>query len=368
MSCHRGVRSDVPLANHIMATISVVQFNSSPHKLNVLQQSSNVNANNNEQRREIIILRKPTQTVNQTKQDVLVTNTSRKKNKNAKETQNTHKPAPIAVARRNARERNRVKQVNNGFANLRQHIPNSIAAAFESASGRGGNKKLSKVETLRMAVEYIRSLEDLLASSEQNASNESNRIDYPSPSSSLSPSLQQQTMSYSYPVLSPSADEDDLSTNPTPPPQQFIRIQGSNAFQVIPAHLYDDSENLEPLDEHILSDPSLLSSDLEFSGVQDLTLLSSIQTNDSLSPEMYSDSSLSPNSGEKPQGVNYIPVFNSNLSSPEQDIKFRLSPPLHQIKTENPHVCMSSNSDSLAEQKPCVEDVMDWWEQQTNRS
>lgn len=60
-------------------------------------------------------------------------------------------PAPVAVARRNARERNRVKQVNNGFATLRQHIPGAAKA-----------KKISKVETLKQAVEYIRSLQDLL--------------------------------------------------------------------------------------------------------------------------------------------------------------------------------------------------------------
>jgi len=67
-------------------------------------------------------------------------------------------PPPVAVARRNARERNRVKQVNNGFATLRQHIPSHIAAGY---GDRG--KKLSKVETLRMAVEYIKGLQRLLA-------------------------------------------------------------------------------------------------------------------------------------------------------------------------------------------------------------
>jgi len=51
-----------------------------------------------------------------------------------------------------------VKQVNNGFATLRQHIPSHIAAGY---GDRG--KKLSKVETLRMAVEYIRGLQRLLA-------------------------------------------------------------------------------------------------------------------------------------------------------------------------------------------------------------
>nr|SPI33865.1 ASH [Rhagovelia obesa] len=72
---------------------------------------------------------------------------------------------PASVARRNARERNRVKQVNNGFATLRSHIPVSVAAALGATTpgtGRGASKKLSKVETLRLAVEYIRSLQDLL--------------------------------------------------------------------------------------------------------------------------------------------------------------------------------------------------------------
>ncbi|XP_014094922.2 achaete-scute complex protein T8 [Bactrocera oleae] len=72
-------------------------------------------------------------------------------------------PLPQAVARRNARERNRVKQVNNGFAALRDRIPEEVAEAFEAqGNGRGTVKKLSKVETLRMAVEYIRNLEHLL--------------------------------------------------------------------------------------------------------------------------------------------------------------------------------------------------------------
>ncbi|KAL7744720.1 hypothetical protein ACLKA6_017214 [Drosophila palustris] len=72
-------------------------------------------------------------------------------------------PLPQAVARRNARERNRVKQVNNGFALLRERIPEEVSEAFEAqGAGRGASKKLSKVETLRMAVEYIRSLEKLL--------------------------------------------------------------------------------------------------------------------------------------------------------------------------------------------------------------
>lgn len=61
-----------------------------------------------------------------------------------------------SILRRNERERNRVKLVSDGFANLRKHIPTTPA-----------NKKLSKVETLRTAIEYIKHLQRVL--------NESNR-------------------------------------------------------------------------------------------------------------------------------------------------------------------------------------------------
>ena len=58
---------------------------------------------------------------------------------------------PISVSRRNARERNRVKLVNQGFNILREHVPN----------GRK-NRKMSKVDTLKSAVEYIRRMTELL--------------------------------------------------------------------------------------------------------------------------------------------------------------------------------------------------------------
>ena len=64
------------------------------------------------------------------------------------------RPAPGSMVRRNERERNRVKQVNLGFESLRQHVP----------QGRK-NKKLSKVDTLKEAVRYIRHLQQLLTDS-----------------------------------------------------------------------------------------------------------------------------------------------------------------------------------------------------------
>lgn len=73
-----------------------------------------------------------------------------------------------SVARRNARERNRVKQVNNGFVNLRQHLPQTVINTL-SNGGRGASKKLSKVDTLRIAVEYIRGLQDMLGDGESSS-------------------------------------------------------------------------------------------------------------------------------------------------------------------------------------------------------
>lgn len=93
----------------------------------------------------------------------------------------------VSIQRRNARERNRVKQVNDGFSNLRQHIPNEVIAtltADPSAThpGRGVNRKLSKVDTLKLTVEYIRRLQDTLMMADavqdtsQPTTNHENRV------------------------------------------------------------------------------------------------------------------------------------------------------------------------------------------------
>lgn len=74
---------------------------------------------------------------------------------------------PAAVARRNARERRRVKMVNDGFLRLRKHVPTDPK-----------NKKLSKVKTLRLAIDYIKHLQQLLVESsvKQNHSGSSYSI------------------------------------------------------------------------------------------------------------------------------------------------------------------------------------------------
>ncbi|CAD5217426.1 unnamed protein product [Bursaphelenchus xylophilus] len=55
------------------------------------------------------------------------------------------------VHRRNQRERDRVRQVNDGYARLREHLP-----LIES------EKRISKVDTLRLAIIYIHHLENVV--------------------------------------------------------------------------------------------------------------------------------------------------------------------------------------------------------------
>ncbi|XP_035431682.2 achaete-scute complex protein T3-like [Spodoptera frugiperda] len=75
-------------------------------------------------------------------------------------------PQAASIARRNARERNRVKQVNDGFNALRKRLPATVIAALSGGARRGSGKKLSKVDTLRMVVEYIRYLQNLIEESD----------------------------------------------------------------------------------------------------------------------------------------------------------------------------------------------------------
>ncbi|CAH0382477.1 unnamed protein product [Bemisia tabaci] len=127
---------------------------------------------------------------------------------------------PASVARRNARERNRVKQVNNGFATLRSHIP--VQGSYnQNSSSRSSNKKLSKVETLRMAVEYIRSLQELLDGNTHPSSRDQSyypedsfKLESMSPtcsenSSSPPPSSYTSEGSYNTPAYAPMSPEDE---------------------------------------------------------------------------------------------------------------------------------------------------------------
>lgn len=70
----------------------------------------------------------------------------------------------VIVEKRNARERKRVKAVNEAFAKLRQMVP--------SVACRG--KRVSKVKTLKKAVEYILELKRALDNEENQIRN--NRV------------------------------------------------------------------------------------------------------------------------------------------------------------------------------------------------
>ncbi|GBP65472.1 Achaete-scute complex protein T4 [Eumeta japonica] len=71
-----------------------------------------------------------------------------------------------SIARRNARERNRVKQVNDSFNALRKRLPAAVISALSGGSRRGSGKKLSKVDTLRMVVQYIKYLQSIIEESD----------------------------------------------------------------------------------------------------------------------------------------------------------------------------------------------------------
>ena len=114
---------------------------------------------------------------------------------------------------------------------------------------------MSKVETLRMAVEYIRSLEKMLA------------LDTSNDSELSSPSYQNNT---TFSNLS------DTSLPATPPPenqqpffyalkphtsgmdtqitiiggQQYIRIPGTNTFQLVTPEIFENEENIHPSPEY----------------------------------------------------------------------------------------------------------------------
>ncbi|XP_060118375.1 achaete-scute homolog 3 [Heteronotia binoei] len=68
---------------------------------------------------------------------------------------------PAFIRKRNERERQRVKCVNEGYAKLRHHLP---AEYLE--------KRLSKVETLRAAIRYIRYLQSVLCNNSEENSRE----------------------------------------------------------------------------------------------------------------------------------------------------------------------------------------------------
>jgi hypothetical protein len=82
------------------------------------------------------------------------------------------------TTKRNTRERNRVRYINNCFDSLRQHIPCAMASM---SSGSSPTRKLSKVETLKYAAAYIRQLTLVLQQQHEELNDDSNRIEVEEP-------------------------------------------------------------------------------------------------------------------------------------------------------------------------------------------
>ncbi|XP_017114069.1 achaete-scute complex protein T8 [Drosophila elegans] len=272
-------------------------------------------------------------------------------------------PLPQAVARRNARERNRVKQVNNGFALLRDKIPEEVSEAFEAqGAGRGASKKLSKVETLRMAVEYIRSLEKLLGfdfpplnSQGGNSSgsgddsfmfikDEFDGLDehFDDSLSNYEMEEQQQASMTSLPSLpslpieNPNQNQNQLATDLLPSlttlnGMQYIRIPGTSTYQLLTAELLGDLSSQQeetaaaaaaaapsPVPQKVASSSSPCSSPVSPVAANELLLQAcAAQLQQQLIKQEYSNSSSNNININSSSNIN-INSSSNTLSSPQQ--------------------------------------------------
>lgn len=123
-------------------------------------------------------------------------------------------------------------QVNNGFSALKQHIPPQHRA-----------KKMSKVETLRCAVEYIRDLQEKLDMTLMESDPSSSRNQY-----SLVSDFEGSYAGSRSDQMSPSSSED-------PPETPFMT--SSNPHHSNSAGFYDHYEPVSPDDEELLDAISL---------------------------------------------------------------------------------------------------------------
>ncbi|XP_038213641.1 achaete-scute complex protein T3-like [Zerene cesonia] len=158
-------------------------------------------------------------------------------------------PQAASIARRNARERNRVKQVNDGFNALRRHLPASVVAALSGGARRGSGKKLSKVDTLRMVVEYIRYLQQLLDESDAALGitrDQENRENIPNTQSMSSVSDMDDSFFYS--SGSPCSEKAD-----SPAPSD-CSSGVSSAYSAVDRYEVSTQQQLGPMDEDELLD------------------------------------------------------------------------------------------------------------------
>lgn len=102
-------------------------------------------------------LRQKTEKGIELKRDIL----SQRNKKCGEKNRPKQKPPPLSKYRRktaNARERNRMREINIAFETLRRAVPRI------SGNLNSGNEKLTKITTLRLAMKYIQALRQVLDS------------------------------------------------------------------------------------------------------------------------------------------------------------------------------------------------------------
>ncbi|RMZ98931.1 achaete-scute complex T4 [Brachionus plicatilis] len=129
------------------------------------------------------------------------------------------------TTKRNARERNRVKFINNCFEVLREHIPYELFV--DENKPCGNQRKLSKVETLKYASLYIKQLTELL----QQTNNQNYQEVLNEDSSNKRAKTQIQVNPYEYQYFSCIGNNHEMGYN------QFssgISSMGSNEYMYSP--------------------------------------------------------------------------------------------------------------------------------------
>lgn len=108
-------------------------------------------------------LRQKTEKALELKREVLTQRCKKSSDKNRPK----QKPPPLSKYRRktaNARERNRMREINIAFETLRRAVPH-ISGTIQT-----GNEKLTKITTLRLAMKYIQALRQVLDNGHQSDS------------------------------------------------------------------------------------------------------------------------------------------------------------------------------------------------------
>ncbi|PNF26676.1 hypothetical protein B7P43_G04781 [Cryptotermes secundus] len=99
------------------------------------------------------------------------------------------KPPPLSKYRRktaNARERDRMREINAAFETLRRAVPHISTSAHHNQHDSNGSEKLTKITTLRLAMKYIAALSQALQQSDAILQMSEIRVPALQPPSSIS--------------------------------------------------------------------------------------------------------------------------------------------------------------------------------------